>query len=97
MPTVTGGLIENVGQFASASVVKVTSPGTTSIAVTIPGLNTINGQIVQVLNSGNNVKGGAVGPDITVSGNVMTIADGSNFSLANTDTIYIMAWGSPNA
>lgn len=91
----TGGLIENVGQFSSMVGIKRTSPTATTHTETLRDLNSVDGWIVQIYDSGNRVK--TSDADITVSGNVMTIAAGGTFTLLATDIIHIMAWGSPNA
>lgn len=91
MATVTSALLEIVGVFGNVVHAKVTSPGTTTVDVKLPQLTLIKGAIVQILDSGNRVA--TSDADITWSGNTMTIADGGTFSLADTMTIYIMAWG----
>lgn len=85
--------LPSVGHFIPMVAMKVTISGTTtSEAITIPQLTTIKGVIVQVLDSGNNVA--TTDADITWSGNVLTIADGSTFNLdAAGHAIYILAWG----
>lgn len=91
MATVTGGLVEIVGVYGPFSLIKVTSPGTNSVAITVPGMSTIEGAMVQVLSSGNNVV--TSDADVTWSGATLTIADGSSFTLADTMTIYALVWG----
>jgi hypothetical protein len=91
MATVAGGLVEIIGSYGPFSLIKITSPGTTSVAVRVPGMNKIDGAIVQVLTSGNNVA--TSDADVTWSGDTLTIADGSSFSLADTQTIYALVWG----
>lgn len=91
MATIVGTLVEMVGVFGDVGHYKITSPGTTTVDVVLPGMTTIKGAIVQILDSGNRVA--TSDADITWSGNTMTIADGGTFTLADTQTIYVLAWG----
>lgn len=87
-------LLEVIGSFPSASVIKVTISGTTtSEDVVIPSLSTIRGAVVMVLDSGNNVATSDI--DVTWSGNTLTLADGASFNLdASGHAIYAVVWGS---
>ncbi|MFQ5641791.1 MAG: hypothetical protein ACE5IR_27770 [bacterium] len=87
-------LLEVIGSFPSASVIKVTISGTTtSEDVVIPSLSTIRGAVVTVLDSGNNVATSDI--DVTWSGNTLTLADGASFNLdASGHAIYAVVWGS---
>jgi len=83
-----------VGSFLNLVAFRVTISGTTtSEDIVIPGLNTIQGHIVQVLDS----NGDSVTTDIRVtrSGNTLTLANGgATFNLdAASQVIYIIAWG----
>lgn len=91
MATTTGGILEIVGVFGDLGMYKITSPGTTTVTVKLPEITLIKGAIVQVLDSGDRVA--TSDADVTWSGNSLTIADGGTFSLANTQTIYVVAWG----
>lgn len=87
-------LLEVIGSFPSASVIKVTISGTTTTEdIVIPGLSTIRGAVVQALDSGNRVVTTDI--DVTWSGNVLTLADGGTFNLdASDQVIYALVWGS---
>ncbi|RMG04686.1 MAG: hypothetical protein D6726_02910 [Nitrospirae bacterium] len=93
------GVVEVLGQFAPIACFKVVpssseaSAGT--LSVTITQLVRITGAMVQVLDSGNNVATSDI--DVTWSGNVLTLANGSSFSLAATQNIYCVVWGIPKA
>lgn len=91
MATTTGGLMQMVGVFGDVGLYKITSPGTTTVTVKLPQLSLIKGAIVQILDSGNRVA--TSDADLTWSGNSLTIANGGTFSLADTMTIYVVAWG----
>lgn len=91
MATTTGGLLQMVGVFGDVGTYKITSPGTTTVTVKLPQLTLIKGAIVQILDSGNRVA--TSDADITWAGNALTIADGGTFSLADTMTLYVVAWG----
>lgn len=86
-------LLEVIGSFPSASVIKVTISGTTtSEDIAIPGLSTIHGAIVTVLDSGDRAATSDI--DVTWSGNVLTLADGGSFNLdATGHAIYALVWG----
>ena len=84
------GPIETIGSFSTIDMKKVTSPGTTSVDI-VMDLKKILSVIVQVLDSGNNVV--TSDADITFSGNTVTVADGSSFSLADTYIIHVLARG----
>jgi len=62
-----------------------------SFTVTFPSMVTITGFLVQILDSGNNVI--TDDADITVSGNVMTIADGSTYAVTADEVHHILVWG----
>lgn len=89
IPTIPGPIM-NVGSLTPIAVVRVTSPGTTSVTVKIPGFSKVTDAVVQILDSGNNDV--TAGADITFPGNSVVIADGGAYSMANTDTIRIVAW-----
>lgn len=93
MPTIISTLLETVGSFGNLVEVKVTSPGTTSVAIGIDKLHQIQGAIVQILDSGDRVA--TSDADITWSGNTLTIANGGSFNLADTQVIYALVWGIP--
>lgn len=91
------GLLPAIGAFMPIIMFKVTISGTTtSEAITFAGLAAIHGAIIQVLDSGNNVATTDV--DVTWSGNVLTLADGSTFNLdASGHNIYGVVWGKARA
>jgi hypothetical protein len=90
--------LQNIGQFAPVVAFKVTISGTTtSEAIKVPGLSSIHGAIVQVLDSSDGVA--TTDAIITWSGNTLTIADGgATFNLdAAGHKIYVIVWGKPRA
>lgn len=89
VPTVPGPVM-SIGSLVPVVVVRVTSPGTTSVTVKIPGLSAVTDAIIQILDSGNNDV--TAGADITFSSNTVVITDGGAYTMANTDTIRIIAW-----
>lgn len=91
MATVTGELIATLGIHTNLSVAKVTAPGTATVTIPMPGLRTVKGAIVQVLDSGNRVV--TSDADVTFSGGNVVVADGGTFSLADTYIIHVFAWG----
>lgn len=92
-------LLENIGTYSPIQLIKYVPSAADdtagSVTITLPGLSTIVGWFAEVYESG--VKDANNDITITVSGNVMTIADGSNWVLATTSEVYIMAFGKPNA
>lgn len=74
---------------------KVTSPGTTTVTIKAEGLREVEWATVQVLDSGNRVA--TSDADVTWSGDEITVADGGSFSLADTQTLLILAAGVPRA
>lgn len=89
VPSVPGPIM-NVGSLTPVVVMRVTSPGTSTVTIKIPGLSKVTDAIVQIIDSGNNDV--TAGVDITFSGNTIVIADGGAYSMADTDTIRILAW-----
>ena len=92
-------LLENIGSFSPIQLFKYV-PSTAddtagTVTITLPGLSTIIGWFVEVYESG--VKDANQDPDVSSSGNVLTIADGSNWALATSSELYIMVFGKPNA
>lgn len=87
-------LLPAVGSFCPFVPFKMTVSGTTtSEAVTFSNIGTIRGAMIQALSSGNNVV--TTDADVTWSGNVLTIADGSTFNLDESgQVIYGAVWGS---
>ena len=61
------------------------------MSITASQFSRITGAVVQVLDNGNNIV--TSDADITWSGNVLTIANGSSFSLAATYTANCIVWG----
>ncbi len=98
MPTISGVSQENVGQF-SCCIGKVVDPTAADVAagtmdIPFPEFATLNGVIVQsVITSTGEVNTSDVLR--TISGNTLTIADGSSYNFAETDTIYIIGFGIP--
>ncbi len=92
-------LVEVVGTYNPFVLIKIeptTAEATAgTLSVSISELRTITGAIVQILNSGNNVA--TSDADITWSGNTLTIANGSSYTMASTDNIYTLVWGIPRA
>lgn len=92
-------LLETIGTFSPIHMVKYV-PSTAddtagTVDITLTGLSTIVGWFVEVYESGT--KDANQDPVVTSSGNVLTIADGSNWTLATSSEVYIMAFGKPNA
>jgi len=90
-------MVPALGSFVPACLFSATVSGTTtSEAVTFPNLVTIKGAIIQVLDSGNNSVTTDI--DVTWSGNILTLADGSTFNLdAASQVIYGVVWGTARA
>lgn len=80
-----------IGSLVPVVVFTVTTLGTTTVDIVVAGLSKVTAAIVQITDSGGNVVTSDV--DITYSGNTITIADGSSFSLADTYVATIIAWG----
>ena len=87
-------IVGTYGPFVMLKYVPSTADDTAgTVGITIPNLKTIIGWVVSVCESGvldaNN--------DITItsSGNVLTIADGSNWTIAATSVVYLIVWGKP--
>lgn len=80
---------EVVGQYLSGEAsFKITSPTGTSEAVTLPGVFEITGiKSFSALDSGNNYA--SDGADLTYSGNVLTIADGTGYDHSTMTTIWV--------
>ena len=95
----TKTLVENVGSFSPSYMFKYVPSSADDTAATIdltfPNLSTIIGWFVEVYESG--VKDANQDPTVTSSGNVLTIADGSNWTLATTSVLYIIVFGKPKA
>lgn len=92
MPTYAYHKNEIVGSFPGHQTCKVTSPGTSSVTVTFPQMAVIEGIMsLVILDSGNNFIANTA--DVTWTGNVVTIADGGSYTMANTDTIYLTVYG----
>ena|SRR3990167_1264826 len=91
--------LEVEGSFAPLIPFKCTISGTTtSEAITFSQLSVIVGVVLLPLGaSGVTAFGdtnGALGPLVTWSGNVLTIADGTDYDLDQTDSIiYGIVWG----
>ena len=90
-------LMPSLGSVCPIIPFSVTITGTTtSEDVTFPNIGVIKGVIVQVLDSGNNVVTTDI--DVTWSGNVLTLANGSTFDLdASSQVIYGVVWGTVKA
>ena len=101
MGTVTPGKGYIVGSYMPIQVFKVAPSSAEETANTMDvdlarWFRTIEGiQNILVLDSGNNVSTSDV--DVTISGTTVTIADGSSYDLAATDTIYLTVYGVPVA
>lgn len=78
-----------VGQYLRGEAsFKITTPAGTSEAITLPGVHTITGlKSFEALDSGNNIV--TADADVTWSGNVLTIADGSTYDHSAVTTIYV--------
>lgn len=91
------GAVENIGTYNPFCMLKYVPSAADDTAATIDltfqNLSTIVGWLVEVYESG--VKDANQDPTVTSSGNVLTIADGSNWSLAETSELYIMVFGKP--
>lgn len=92
-------LVEVIGTYLPIQMIKyvpsAADDAAASVTITFPGLNTIVGWIADVYESG--VKDANNDITITSSGNVMTIADGTNWAIAATSVVYIIAFGKPRA
>lgn len=92
-------LVEIIGTFMPVHLIKYVPSAADdtagTVGITFPGLSTIVGWFAQVYES--NVLDANNDITISVSGNVMTVADGSNWVLATTSVVYIMAFGKPKA
>lgn len=96
MPTIVEHDNQVVGHYPREMTVTVTLPGTTSVAIPIPGMLTVEGlKGLVILDSGDRVA--TSDADVTWSGNTVTIADGGSFTLANTMTIYLTVFGKRRA
>ena len=95
----TKTLVENVGSFSPNYMFKYVPSSADDTAgtidLTLPNISTIVGWLVEVYESG--VKDANQDPTVTSSGNVLTIADGSNWTLATTSELYIIVFGKPLA
>lgn len=95
----TATVVENIGSMGPFCLLKIVPSAAdataNTLSVTVNGLRAILGAIIMVLNSGNNVA--TSDADVTWSGNVLTIADGSTFDIASTMNIYMIVWGHPFA
>jgi hypothetical protein len=95
----TKRLVENVGSFSPNYMFKYVPSSADDTAGTIdltfPSISTIVGWFVEVYESGT--KDANQDPVVTSSGNVLTIADGSNYTLATTSELYIVVFGKPLA
>ena len=80
-----------VGSLVPMVAFTATTLGTTTVDLVVAGLSKVTAAIIQITDSGGNVVTSDV--DITYSGNTITIADGSSFSLADTYVATIIAWG----
>lgn len=97
--TTSKKLLENIGSFSPVQLFKYVPSAADDTAgtvdITLPGMSTIVGWIADVYESG--VKDANNDITITSSGGVLTIADGSNWTLATTSVIYLIVFGKPNA
>ena len=93
------GPLEVEGSFAPLIPFKCTISGTTTTeSITFPQLSVIVGAVILPLGaSGVTAFGdsnGALGPLVTWTGNVLTIADGTDYNLDQTSSIiYGIVWG----
>lgn len=79
-----------VGQYISGEAsFKITTPvADTTESITLPGVHTITGiKSFVALDSGNNYA--SDGADLTWSGNVLTIADGTGFDYSAMTTMWV--------
>src|SRR3990167_1026086 len=80
------GALPVIGSYCPIIPFKETPANATSMTITFPQLRRIRGWLVQALNSSNEILGGdsdgALGMVVTASGNVLTIADGTDFDLS---------------
>jgi hypothetical protein len=98
MPTISGTAKENIGVY-SCVVGKVVDPTAADVTagtldVTFPEFAFLNGVIVQSVVTAT---GEVNTSDMlrTISGNTLTIADGSSYNFAETDTMYVIGFGIP--
>jgi len=92
--------LEVVGSFAPLIPFKCTPSGTTtSETITFSQLQTIVGWVITSVGAAgaSGISDGGIGPTVTASGNVLTIADGTDFDLDQTSSvIYGIVWGIPH-
>ena len=92
-------LVENVGSYSPICRIKYVPSSADDTAATVditfPSLGVIVGWQADVYESG--VKDANNDITITSSGNVLTVADGSNWVLATTSVVYLEVWGKPKA
>ena len=92
-------LLPAIGSFCPLIPFKETPANATSMTITFPQLQNIRGWVLQISNSSGAILGGdsngALGPIVSASGNVLTIADGTDLDLsAHTGgAIYGFVWG----
>jgi hypothetical protein len=88
-----------IGSFIPLIPFLATPANAATMDIVFPQLKTIRGVIIQVQDSGNNIVNGdaeaAVFADVTFSGNVLTIADGTDFDLSafTAGRIFGLVWG----
>lgn len=94
-------LMPVVGQFTALIPFKETPANATSQTITFPQLETIEGWVLQFSDSNGAILGGdsngALGPIVSASGNVLTIADGTDLDISahTSGAIYGFVWGKP--
>ena len=78
--------VEVVGSFMPVVPFKAVPANDTSMTLAFPQLKTILGWVVQVSDSSGAILGGdsngALGPIVSASGNVLTIADGTDLDIS---------------
>jgi len=88
-----------IGSFIPLIPFMETPANAATMDIVFPQLKNIRGVIIQVQDSGNNIVNGdteaAVFADVTFSGNVLTIADGTDFDLSafTGGRIFGLVWG----
>jgi hypothetical protein len=90
-----------IGSYVPIIPFKCTPSGTTtSEAITFSQLTTIVGVVIFPLGAAgvSGISDGGIGPTVTFTGNVLTIADGTDFDLDQSSSIiYGIVWGTPRA
>lgn len=92
-------LMPAIGSFTPLIPFKATPENATSMTITFAQLKRIRGWMIQISDSTGAILGGdsngALGPIVSASGNVLTIADGTDLDISahTSGAIYGLVWG----